>query len=92
MEQDDDRANTTITPLLVDARGMAALLSVSPDVLTRMRTAGCPIIVVPGTKGMVRYEPRRVMQWIETQQTDIQPDSTPLGAAEKRLERRLGLS
>lgn len=60
-------------PILVDRKSLARALSISVDVVDRLRRIGLPYVQVPGTTKRV-YDPVACKAWMEGQNGEDAPE------------------
>ena len=72
-------------PVLLDRRRMAAALCLSEDTLDQLRKIGLPSISVPGTSKIL-FNPTRVVQWLEAENTEREENSESAQAARERAD------
>lgn len=60
-----------IQPRLLDRRGMGACLSISVDVLDKLRKQGLPSVTIPGITKIL-FDPNDVIPWMKEQSEPIE--------------------
>lgn len=69
MDSPNDK-HVVIQPRLLDRRGMALCLSVSEDVLDKLRKRGLPAVTIPGVSKTL-FDPDDVVTWMKEQSEPI---------------------
>lgn len=66
MAKNHTEISLTLEPVLLDRAGAAAALSISEDVLDKLRKEGLPSIAIPGTAKVV-FDMKDCVPWLKKQ-------------------------